>query len=148
MSVSTPKSKRQKGLATLKAVENYTVGTGQKQIEMAHHSQQLIFDALSDGQWHSRKEIKKKTELCSHVLDKHLSAMVENQVISKKIDKESGEYPIPTKYKASQELIEFLQYQTNMDNWIKEIEQKTGMKFGEEAYLQYLRLNQKMQNSE
>jgi DNA-binding HxlR family transcriptional regulator len=118
----SPKRLRQKGFLHLNHELYDNIGVGQHQRELVYHSQQKIFDALSDGQWHQRKELKNATELYSHTLDKHLRAMVENDLVIRKKDTQIRKYPIPTLYKASQELMDFFQSEMDNERLINEME--------------------------
>jgi hypothetical protein len=130
------KTRRTKGLSNFKTISNIN-GTGKFQINLAYKSQQKIFDVLSDGNWHRKKEIIQKTDLTKHVVTKHLNAMKQNNIIIRRENKKSGKYPIPIEFKATQELMEFINHQLDDDEWIREIEQKTGMQISQEAVDKY-----------
>jgi DNA-binding HxlR family transcriptional regulator len=70
---------------------------------------QLIFKALSDGQWHRNMEIHEKTKISSRTLTKHLDRMAKTKIMEKKIDKESGKYPYPVLYRLNPKEAEFVQ---------------------------------------
>jgi DNA-binding HxlR family transcriptional regulator len=70
------------------------------------HSQNLILIALSDGQWHRIKELKEKIKLSPRTLYKRLNEL-ENELkwIERKEDMESGEYPHPVLYRATEMIL-------------------------------------------
>jgi len=80
------------------------IGIGNWHKNKAYEAKWKILIALSDGQWHRYMELKQKTELSSRTLTKHLDHMKNIQIIEKKADIESGEYPYPVFYKATPEL--------------------------------------------
>lgn len=53
---------------------------------IAYKTRQLIFKALSDGQWHQNMELISTTKLNYRTLTKHLKKMTETQIIEKKKD--------------------------------------------------------------
>lgn len=84
------------------------VGLGSYQREKSYFAQRAIFKALYDGQWHRNMELKEKTNLSSRTLSKHLDRMLKLQLIERKVDNESGKYPIPVLYQAQPELINYV----------------------------------------
>jgi DNA-binding HxlR family transcriptional regulator len=92
-----------------------------------YETQYKIWTALSDGQWHRTKNLKETTKLSPRTLHKHLKRLVNSDMIERKIDKESGKYPIPVLYKAQPEVIEYVktseirkQFSDKIDAMLKE----------------------------
>jgi DNA-binding HxlR family transcriptional regulator len=70
------------------------------------YSQNLILIALSDGQWHRIKELKEKIKLSPRTLYKRLNELEkELNWIERKEDMESGEYPYPVLYRATESIL-------------------------------------------
>ena len=70
------------------------------------YSQNLILVALSDGQWHRIKELKGKIKLSPRTLYKRLNELEkELKWIERKEDTESGEYPYPVLYRATEMIL-------------------------------------------
>jgi DNA-binding HxlR family transcriptional regulator len=66
-------------------------------------SQNLILIALSDGQWHRIKELKENIKLSPRTLYKRLNELEkELKWIERREDTESGEYPYPVLYRATE----------------------------------------------
>lgn len=61
-------------------------------------SQTKIINCLSDNEWHRNKEIVKKSDLSAPTVSKWLKRY-EGNLVEKKIDLESGEYPYPVRYR-------------------------------------------------
>jgi DNA-binding HxlR family transcriptional regulator len=67
------------------------------------YSQNLILIALSDGQWHRIKELKENIKLSPRTLYKRLNELEkELKWIERREDTESGEYPYPVLYRATE----------------------------------------------
>lgn len=110
------------------------------------NSQKVLF-ALIDGQWHRNKELKERTKLTARTLSKHLGELEKNlHWVERKEDTESGEYPHPVLYKATNAAIPFIKYMDivfqNADTIEKEIDEVTDplkvlrkIHKGEEYYL-------------
>jgi hypothetical protein len=58
-------------------------------------------------------ELKEKTKLSSRTLDKHLDKMIDLQIIERKKDAESGNYPYPVYFKARPELVTYIKATTS-----------------------------------
>jgi DNA-binding HxlR family transcriptional regulator len=86
-------------------------GIGEYQIKKAKASKKEILKVLQDGKWHRYNEIKEATGLSSATLSKHFEKLVENGVVEKKLDLESGEYPYPVLYRLNPNL------QKTVDIW-------------------------------
>lgn len=92
------------------------------------YNQQLILLALSDGQWHRNMELKEKTKLSPRTLSKHLHELEkELHWIERKEDTQSGEYPHPVLYKATDTTIKYValmkttfEYADNIETMLKE----------------------------
>ena len=70
------------------------------------YSQNLILIALSDGQWHRIKELKEKIKLSPRTLYKRLNELEkELNWIERKEETESGEYPHPVLYRATESIL-------------------------------------------
>jgi len=82
--------------------------TGLSNRSKEYHAKRAIFKALSDRQWHQTIELKASTKLSSATIAKHLREMSKTQLIERKEDLESGKYPVPVFYKASNELMEYI----------------------------------------
>jgi DNA-binding HxlR family transcriptional regulator len=75
------------------------------------HNQQIILLALVDGQWHRNMDLKEETKLTPRTLSKHLKELTnELHWIERKEDTESGEYPHPVLYRATEESILYTTY--------------------------------------
>jgi DNA-binding HxlR family transcriptional regulator len=75
------------------------------------YNQQLVLLALIDGQWHRNKELKEKTKLTARTLSKHLNELEkEFRWIERKEDTESGEYPHPVLYRATDSAVSWTHY--------------------------------------
>ena len=82
-------------------------GLGLVQIERSNDSQSSILNTISDGEWHRYNEIVVKSGLSTATVSKHLKKM-ENGLIEKQIDIESGKYPYPVSYRVKTELAGYL----------------------------------------
>src|SRR5665648_541916 len=82
-------------------------GTGNYHREKKYTAQRVIIKALFDGQWHRNMELKQKTKLSSRTLAKHLDEMVKAEVVERRVDNDSGKYPIPVLYKAKPVLLAY-----------------------------------------
>ena len=72
----------------------------------ARYSQNLILIALSDGQWHRINDLKEKVKLSPRTLYKRLNELEkELNWIERKEDTESGEYPYPVLYRATETIL-------------------------------------------
>lgn len=80
-------------------------GLGIYQKEKSYQAQKVLFNVLFDGLWHRNMELREKTQLSSRTLSKHLDRLIKLQLIERKIDDESGKYPVPVLYKAQPELM-------------------------------------------
>jgi DNA-binding HxlR family transcriptional regulator len=75
------------------------------------YNQQLILLALSDGKWHRNKELKEETKLTPRTLSKHLNELEkELHWVERREDKESGEYPHPVLYRATDTILSYTIY--------------------------------------
>jgi DNA-binding HxlR family transcriptional regulator len=79
--------------------------------EHKQYNQQLILLILSDAQWHRNKELKEKTKLTPRTLSKHLNELEkELHWVERREDKESGEYPHPVLYRATDTILSYTIY--------------------------------------
>ena len=90
-----------------------------------YNAQKSIFKALSDGQWHQKKELNNTTKLNFRTLDKHLTIMTKNQQIEKKTDIKNGKYAIL--YKAEPDTLSHIElyklnegFEKNIDTMLEE----------------------------
>ena len=90
--------------------------------EKEYYARRAIFKALSDEQWHRNMELKATTKLSSRTLAKHLDKMVEQQMIEKKTDMESGKYPHPVLYKAVPQTIYYIRFSMFREEFSKNID--------------------------
>jgi DNA-binding transcriptional ArsR family regulator len=85
-----------------KDIENNGMGDYQK--EKMFLAQRSIYKALADGQAHRNKELRDITKLSPRTLSKHLDKLEKLGLILKETDTQSGKYPFPVFYKASEVL--------------------------------------------
>jgi DNA-binding transcriptional ArsR family regulator len=90
--------------------------------EKEYYARRSIFKALSDKQWHRNMELKATTKLSSRTLAKHLDKMVEQKMIEKKTDIESGKYPHPVLYKALPGTIDYIRFSMFREEFSKNID--------------------------
>lgn len=73
-------------------------GLGLHQVGKEKLAIEKILGALKDGEWHRYQEIQRITGASSATISKHLKRL-ENGIVERKIDMESGEYPYPVSYR-------------------------------------------------
>jgi hypothetical protein len=106
----------------MKNKEQTDNGMGIYQRQKSLATKRLIFKALSDKQWHRNMELKATTKLTSRTLAKHLGQMTITGIIERKEDTESGKYPVPILYKASQPLIDYITSLNIRETFSKNVE--------------------------
>jgi len=74
-----------------------------------HRANWAIAKVLVDGQWHRTMELKEKIKISSATLAKHLDWMEKHQLIERKEDIESGQYPVPVYRKATSGFVTFIE---------------------------------------
>lgn len=99
-----------------------SIGMGEYHREKAYDAQRSIFKALSDGQPHRNMELKEKTKLSPRTLDKHLDKLVELGVVNKQKDTQSGAYPYPVFYKATNDLLKYIKSSLLRDDFSETID--------------------------
>ena len=102
------------------ASKKYDTGIGYYQVKRMLKAKNSIYKALSDGKWHRFTEIKEETKLSSRNLTENLKKSEKAEIIDRKVDKESGKYPVPVLYKAKPFLLTYIK---NIARWQKYTEQ-------------------------
>jgi len=74
-------------------------GYGEKQEKQRLKAKTAILEALADGKWHRFGEIVNCTKMSPATVSKYLKQFETSEIIQKKVDIESGEYPYPAYYK-------------------------------------------------
>jgi hypothetical protein len=106
--------------------KNKVYNERQTNTKKAYNAQKSIFKALSDGQWHQKKELLSTTKLNFRTLDKHLTTMTKNQLIERD-DKKiiNGKHAIL--YKAESHTLSYIelskldeQFSNNIDTILEE----------------------------
>jgi hypothetical protein len=87
------------------STKNEKLGVGSYQRKKEYFARRTIFKALYDGQWHRNMELREKTKLSSRTLTKHLDQLIKSCLVERKVDNESGKYPVPVLYRAEPELL-------------------------------------------
>jgi len=80
-------------------------GIGTYQIGKSRTSEKEILNVLTDGEWHRYQEMQQLTRLSTATLSKHLKRL-ENGIVEKRLDLESGAYPYPVYYRLKPSLTE------------------------------------------
>jgi DNA-binding HxlR family transcriptional regulator len=78
-------------------------GIGTYQIGKSTTSENEILNSLTDGEWHRYQDMQRSTRLSTATLSKHLKRL-ENGIVEKRLDLESGAYPYPVYYRLTPSL--------------------------------------------